>query len=63
LQRVEEMELKHRKKLEEWKTLKKIQEVKAMFDQNKKMDESHQGMENLHSTESRGNRGSNQGYI
>ena len=29
LQRVEEMELQHRKKLEEWKTLKKIQDRKS----------------------------------
>ena len=44
LQRVEEIELQHRKKLEECKTLKKIQEVKAMLEQNKKMDESQQRM-------------------
>ena len=42
LQRVEEMELQHRKKLEEWKTLKKME--KAMLEQNKKMDESQQRM-------------------
>jgi len=42
--RVEEMELQHRKKIEEWKTLKKIQEVKAMLEQNKKMVKSQQRM-------------------
>ena len=38
---------KHKKKLEEWKALKKIQEVKTMLEQNKKMDKSQQRMEHL----------------
>ena len=41
------MKLQHRKKIEEWKTLKKIQEVKTMLEQNKKMDKSQQRMEHL----------------
>ncbi len=44
LQRVEEIELQRIKKIEEWKTLKKIQEVKAMLEQNKKMVKSQQRM-------------------
>ena len=42
LQRLEKLELQHRKDLEKWKILKKIQEVKAMLEQNKKRDESQQ---------------------
>ena len=41
------MELQHRKKLEKWKTLEKIQEVKARLEQNKKMDKSQQCMAHL----------------
>ena len=41
------MKLQCRKKIEEWKTLKKIQELKTMLEQNKKMDKSQQRMEHL----------------
>ena len=48
------MEWKNYKKCEEQeKTLRKIQRVKAMLEQNKKMDETQQRTEN--STVSRGN--------
>ena len=47
LERLEKMELQHRKKLEKWKTLEKIQEVKARLEQNKKMDKSQQCMAHL----------------
>ena len=47
MQKVEEMKLQCRKKIEEWKTLKKIQELKTMLEQNKKMDKSQQRMEHL----------------
>ena len=42
LQRLEKMELQHRKELEEWKTLKQIQETRTMLEQNKEMDKSQQ---------------------
>ena len=45
MQRVEQMELQGQKK-KELKTLKKIERLKAMLEQNK-MDESQQGMEHL----------------
>ena len=44
MQRVEQLELQGQKK--ELKTLKKIERLKAMLEQNK-MDESQQGMEHL----------------
>ena len=47
LQRVEEKELQHRNKIEECRTLKKIQKVITMLEQNMKMDKSQQNMENL----------------
>ena len=47
LQRLEKMELQHRKELEEWKTLKQIQEIRRMLEQNKEMDKSQQHMEHI----------------
>ena len=44
MQRVEQLELQGQKK--ELKTLKKIERLKSMLEQNK-MDESQQGMEHL----------------
>ena len=46
-QRVEQMEFQGQRRNERVKTLKKIQKVKAMLEQSKKMDESHQRMEQL----------------
>ena len=40
LYRVEQMEFQKKKKNAEWKTLKKIQEVKTLLKHNKKMDKS-----------------------
>ena len=48
LKRVKKMELQGQKKDEELKTLKKIQKVKAILEQTKKMDKSQQHMEYLH---------------
>ena len=47
LQSVEEIELQHRKKNEEWKHLQKNSRSKTMLEQNKKMDKSQHRMEHL----------------